>query len=30
MVNLFDKYYQITSGFQTLGLSAYDGVRLSF
>ena len=30
VVNLFDKYYQITSGFQTLGLSAYGGVRLSF
>jgi vitamin B12 transporter len=30
VVNLFDKYYQITSGFQTLGLSAYGGVRLNF
>lgn len=30
VVNLFDKRYQITSGFQTLGLSAYGGIRVTF
>jgi vitamin B12 transporter len=28
VVNLFDKWYQITSGFQTLGTSAYGGIRI--
>jgi vitamin B12 transporter len=30
IVNLFDKYYHVTSGYQTLGLSAYGGVRVNF
>jgi vitamin B12 transporter len=30
VVNLFDKFYQVSYGTQTLGLSAYGGVRLSF
>lgn len=30
VVNLFDKWYQASYGTQTLGLSAYGGVRLSF
>jgi len=30
VVNLFDKWYQGAYGYQTLGLSAYGGVRVSF
>ncbi len=30
VVNLFDKQYQVTYGVNTLGLSAYGGVRVSF
>ena len=30
VINLFDKWYQVSYGTQTLGLSAYGGVRLSF
>jgi vitamin B12 transporter len=30
VVNLFDKHYQMTYGTQTLGLSAFGGVRASF
>jgi vitamin B12 transporter len=30
IVNLFDKDYQITVGYQTLGLSVFGGVRVSF
>lgn len=30
IVNLFDKWYQVSYGTQTLGRSAYGGVRLSF
>lgn len=30
IVNLFDKWYQVSFGSQTLGMSAYGGVRVSF
>lgn len=30
VVNLFDKHYQVTYGTETLGLSAFGGVRVSF
>lgn len=30
VVNLFDTWYQVTYGTQTLGRSAYGGIRLSF
>lgn len=30
VVNLFDRWYQLSYGYQTLGLSAYGGVRVSF
>ncbi|PKP97820.1 MAG: hypothetical protein CVT74_12915 [Alphaproteobacteria bacterium HGW-Alphaproteobacteria-13] len=30
VVNLFDKWYQLSYGTNTLGLSAYGGVRVSF
>lgn len=30
VVNLFDKWYQMSYGTNTLGLSAYGGVRVSF
>lgn len=30
VVNLFDKWYQVSYGTQTLGMSAYGGVRVSF
>lgn len=30
VVNLFDRWYQVSYGYQTLGLSAYGGVRVSF
>lgn len=30
VVNLFDKWYQVSYGTQTLGLSAFGGVRVSF
>ena len=30
VVNLFDKWYQVSYGTQTLGLSAFGGVRISY
>lgn len=30
VVNLFDRFYQVTYGTNTLGLSAYGGVRVAF